>query len=242
MPASPGHNMPGRGRRQRSVAIDFRTDRGRELVAELAAQVDVCCENLGPGRAARFGVSYAELSAANPRLIYLSVSGFGVGGDSPYAAWPAYGIVVEAMTGMYEYARLPGQAPIANPLGGIGDTGFAMELSGEVPGRIAEALGNPAVTEQVANGSSIEEIGAWAIHPGGKSIVDAVERGLGLSSEKVAASRGVLQDYGNMSSATVLFVLERLMPVRPRSGMALAFGPGLAMEGLRFGWTEGDAG
>ena len=72
--------------------------------------------------------------------------------------------------------------------------------------------------------------------------VDAVERGLGLSSEKVAASRGVLQDYGNMSSATVLFVLERLMPDRPGTGIALAFGPGLAMEGLRFGWTEGDAG
>jgi predicted naringenin-chalcone synthase len=45
-----------------------------------------------------------------------------------------------------------------------------------------------------------------------------------------------------MSSATVLFVLERLMPDRPASGIALAFGPGLAMEGLRFGWTEGDGG
>jgi alpha-pyrone synthase len=45
-----------------------------------------------------------------------------------------------------------------------------------------------------------------------------------------------------MSSATVLFVLERLMAERPASGLALAFGPGLAMEGLRFAWTESDAG
>lgn len=124
----------------------------------------------------------------------------------------------------------------------IGDTGFAMELSGEVPARLAEALGDPAVVAAVTEGRPLEAIAAWAIHPGGKSIVDAVERGLGLPADKVAASRGVLQDYGNMSSATVLFVLERQMSERPASGIALAFGPGLAMEGLRFGWTEAHAG
>lgn len=124
----------------------------------------------------------------------------------------------------------------------IGDTGFAMELSGEVPGRLAEALADDDVARAVTNGEPGGAIEAWAIHPGGKSIVDAVERGLGLPPEKTAASRSVLRDYGNMSSATVLFVLERLMRERPANGIALAFGPGLAMEGLRFGWTEGDAG
>lgn len=124
----------------------------------------------------------------------------------------------------------------------IGDTGFAMELSGEVPGRLAEALADDDVARAVTNGEPGGAIEAWAIHPGGKSIVDAVERGLGLPPEKTAASRAVLRDYGNMSSATVLFVLERLMRERPANGIALAFGPGLAMEGLRFGWTEGDAG
>ena len=124
----------------------------------------------------------------------------------------------------------------------IGDTGFAMELSGEVPGRLAEALAQPEVADVVTAGRPVSAIEAWAVHPGGKSIVDAVERGLGLPPEKVAASRAVLHDYGNMSSATVLFVLDRLMEQRPATGIALAFGPGLAMEGLRFGWTEGDAG
>lgn len=122
----------------------------------------------------------------------------------------------------------------------VGDTGFAMELSGEVPGRLAAALGDETVARAVTNGHSVSEIEAWAVHPGGKSIVDAVERGLGLPPEKVAVSRGVLQDYGNMSSATVLFVLERLMRERPATGIALAFGPGLAMEGLRFGWADAD--
>ena len=124
----------------------------------------------------------------------------------------------------------------------IGDTGFAMELSGEVPARLAEALGDPEMARTITADEPVSSIAAWAIHPGGKSIVDAVERGLGLPPSKVAASRSVLQDYGNMSSATVLFVLERLMQDRPESGVALAFGPGLAMEGLRFGWIEADAG
>lgn len=123
----------------------------------------------------------------------------------------------------------------------IGDTGFAMELSGEVPGRLAEALSDGEVRDTITSSQPVSALEAWAIHPGGKSILDAVERGLALPSEKVAASRAVLQDFGNMSSATVLFVLERSMTDRPDSGVALAFGPGLAMEGLRFGWTEGDA-
>jgi predicted naringenin-chalcone synthase len=124
----------------------------------------------------------------------------------------------------------------------IGDTGFAMRLSGEVPGRLGEALGDEEVARAVTGGASVETIEAWAVHPGGKSIIDAVERGLGLASEKVAASRSVLRDFGNMSSASVLFVLDRLMPQRPETGIALAFGPGLAMEGLRFGWTPGESG
>jgi predicted naringenin-chalcone synthase len=121
----------------------------------------------------------------------------------------------------------------------IGDTGFAMELSGEVPARLAEALADDDVARVVTGGEAIE---AWAVHPGGRSILDAVERGLALPPEKLAASRAVLHEFGNMSSATVIFVLQRLMTECPQSGIALAFGPGLAMEGLRFGWTDDDAG
>jgi alpha-pyrone synthase len=124
----------------------------------------------------------------------------------------------------------------------IGDTGFAMKLSGEVPGRLAEALADEAVAGKVTGGAPAAHTEAWAVHPGGRSILDAVERGLGLAPETLAASRAVLQECGNMSSASVLFVLERLMAERPPSGLALAFGPGLAVEGLRFAWTEGDAG
>lgn len=111
---------------KRSIAIDIHCDEGRSLIGELAKKVDIVCENLGPGRAVRLGVDYGSLAAENPRLIYLSISGFGNLDPSPYAKWPAYAAVAEAMSGMYEYARLPHQAPIVNPLGGIGDSGTGL--------------------------------------------------------------------------------------------------------------------
>ena len=123
----------------------------------------------------------------------------------------------------------------------IGDTGFEMGLSGEVPGRLAHALADPALAGRILDGGA-DAIDAWAVHPGGKSILDAVERSLGLPQTALAESREVLRTCGNMSSATILFVLERIMPRKPASGVALAFGPGLAMEGFRFGWTDCDAG
>lgn len=120
----------------------------------------------------------------------------------------------------------------------IGDSGFVMQLSGEVPGRLGEALDDDATRELILGDSPPA---AWAVHPGGRSVLDAVERGLFLPPAALAQSRWVLDEFGNMSSATVIFVLERLARERPQSGIALAFGPGLAMEGLRFGWVGNDA-
>ena len=124
----------------------------------------------------------------------------------------------------------------------IGDQGFLMNLSGEVPGRLAHALADPETRERILDGSEPENLDAWTVHPGGKSILDAVERSLDLPSDALADSREVLRAFGNMSSATILFVLARMMARRPANGVVLAFGPGLAMEGFRFGWTGGDAG
>jgi alpha-pyrone synthase len=117
----------------------------------------------------------------------------------------------------------------------IGDQGFAMQLSGEVPGRIAEALRDEAVRARVLGGAAPGEIDAWAVHAGGRSVLDAVETSLGLDPDALAASRDVLARYGNMSSATLPFVLAELLaqPER-RRGVALAFGPGLAAEGFHF--------
>ncbi|HVM66210.1 MAG TPA: CoA transferase [Acidimicrobiales bacterium] len=111
---------------KRSIAIDLKDPRGRALVLDLARHVDVVAENLGPGRAQRLGLAYDDVRAANPGIVYLSISGFGAAGDSPYAAWPAYAAVAEAMSGIYEHARKAGHAPIVNPVGGLGDTGTGL--------------------------------------------------------------------------------------------------------------------
>jgi predicted naringenin-chalcone synthase len=118
----------------------------------------------------------------------------------------------------------------------IGDQGFAMHLSGEVPGRIGRALADPEVREAMLDGTPLAAIDSWAVHAGGRSILDAVEHGLELPLHALAASRQILHDCGNMSSATLMFVLAALLDdPATRRGIAMAFGPGLAAEGFGFG-------
>ena len=117
----------------------------------------------------------------------------------------------------------------------IGDTGFEMTLSGEVPGRIQHALADETVRATVYNGWGPEQISSWAVHAGGRSILDAAEKGLELPQGSLWASREVLARYGNMSSSTLMFILAELIG-RPDTGkgVAIAFGPGLAAEGFHF--------
>jgi predicted naringenin-chalcone synthase len=116
----------------------------------------------------------------------------------------------------------------------IGDDGFDMTLSGMVPIKLAHTL--PDWQAEMLDGRNAAEVDLWAVHPGGRSILDAVEHGLDLKQGALAESRAVLRDHGNMSSATVMFVLAAMMrraEARQR-GCALAFGPGLSAEAMRF--------
>jgi len=117
----------------------------------------------------------------------------------------------------------------------VGDTGFEMTLSGEVPGRIQHALEDEGTRKTLYNGWGPDQVTSWAVHAGGRSILDAVEKGLELPQGSLWASRDVLARYGNMSSATLMFVLAELA-ARPDTGkgVAIAFGPGLAAEGFHF--------
>lgn len=117
----------------------------------------------------------------------------------------------------------------------VGDTGFSMHLSGEVPARIGAALQQDSVRERLFGKRARSDVDCWALHPGGRSVLEAVERGLMLESEALAASRDVLARFGNMSSSTLMFVLAELLGQKDhRTGIALAFGPGLAAEGFHF--------
>ena len=116
----------------------------------------------------------------------------------------------------------------------IGDNGFDMNLSGRVPGAIRNLLRDRA--GEVLGDRSSSDIDHWAVHPGGRSILDAVEQGLALGQGSLAWSRDILRRFGNMSSASVMFVLEQIMRVAERGsrGCAMSFGPGLVSETMLF--------
>jgi predicted naringenin-chalcone synthase len=116
----------------------------------------------------------------------------------------------------------------------IRNSGFDMVLSGQVPLAIYGAL--HACSNEIFASAPAAAIDLWAIHPGGRTILDAVERALNLDPAALAASREVLRRFGNMSSAAVMFVLQELMraPARGASGCAMSFGPGLVAETMMF--------
>ncbi|MCB1087643.1 MAG: type III polyketide synthase, partial [Verrucomicrobiae bacterium] len=115
----------------------------------------------------------------------------------------------------------------------IGDQGFNLVLSSYVPDVIASNV-DQIVGDLLASGeTSVDAIDLWAVHPGGKAILDKVERSLRLQPEQIQASRETLRDFGNMSSATILFVLQRILAEagpEPQQVAAMAFGPGLTVE------------
>ncbi len=115
----------------------------------------------------------------------------------------------------------------------IGDQGFDMLLSGKVPIALSEGL--PAQMPRILGDISQNDITHWAIHPGGRSVLDAVSDALQLSPRAMEPSRRVLRDYGNMSSATIMFVLKDMLDAgHSGEGCAMAFGPGLTAETMRY--------
>jgi predicted naringenin-chalcone synthase len=117
----------------------------------------------------------------------------------------------------------------------LGDHGFEMFLSSRVPDLIGKHLRPWFESWLAESGLKIEDVGSWAVHPGGPRILSSVEESLGLPREATATSREVLAECGNMSSPTVLFILQRLRASGAKMPcVALGFGPGLAAEAALF--------
>ncbi|SFK39681.1 type III polyketide synthase [Geodermatophilus ruber] len=110
----------------------------------------------------------------------------------------------------------------------VTDLGFRMGLSPRVPDVLARHVGE--VVDELLTGAGLRtgDVAGWAVHPGGPRILDVVRDELGLAEQQLAASRHVLAEHGNCSSATVLLVLEELADV-DGPVVAMAFGPGLTL-------------
>ena len=118
----------------------------------------------------------------------------------------------------------------------IADHGFEMGLSPRVPALIAARLAPWLDDWLAAQGLDRAAIGSWALHPGGPRLLEAVRDCLDLPAKAIEPSTAVLQEYGNMSSATILFILDRLrLAGAPLPCVALAFGPGLCVEAALLG-------
>ncbi|KQM96891.1 type III polyketide synthase [Sphingomonas sp. Leaf25] len=174
-------------------------------------------------------LSTLHLQPATDLEPLLAMLQFGDGAAAALVSGEAQGYAIDTPFA----ATLPDSAALIR--WDITDAGFAMHLSGEVPGRIATALTDPAFAAAATGGRSLAAVDGWAVHAGGRSILDAVERSLSLPPDSLAVSRGVLAANGNMSSATLMFVLASMLAgPRVDNGIALAFGPGLAAEGFGF--------
>ena len=113
----------------------------------------------------------------------------------------------------------------------IGDRGFEMGLSPRVPEAVAGQLRPWLQRWLQPRGIQLADIASWALHPGGPRILQACAAALQLEPQQIAMSQAVLQEHGNMSSATILFILDRLRrEAAPGPCLALAFGPGLCAE------------
>jgi predicted naringenin-chalcone synthase len=115
----------------------------------------------------------------------------------------------------------------------VTDLGFRMGLSPRVPDVLSRHVGDVVDELLTGAGLRIEDVAGWAVHPGGPRILDVIAERVGLEEGDLEASNGVLRDYGNCSSATVMLVLQRVLAERPLADgehlVCMAFGPGLTL-------------
>jgi crotonobetainyl-CoA:carnitine CoA-transferase CaiB-like acyl-CoA transferase len=116
-------------RNKRAIAVDLQHAEGLKIVLELARRADVVIENFVPGVADKLGLGYGALSAANPAVVYASVSGYGQ--DGPYARWPGYNTIAMGMSGLMALTGQPGDPP-TRPGGSISDVAASYVAFGAI--------------------------------------------------------------------------------------------------------------
>lgn len=150
------------------------------------------------------------------------------------------GAIISGKSPLNSHFRIDGFASSINKKGAddmawsIGDNGFNMILSSYIPDLLKEGMDDFLLDIMNRFQITHNDIEQWAIHPGGKAILDKLEASTSVPKEKMGSSRTVLSNFGNMSSATILFVLKELLnqpsEKTEEKTLAMAFGPGLTLE------------
>lgn len=126
----------------------------------------------------------------------------------------------------------------------LGGNGFSIVLSRELPVVVKRCLGHAVHRLLEGNGVAAAQLGFYVIHPGGRNVLEAAEKALGLAQGELWASRNALEQFGNTSSASIFFVLEELLSKRPPNegelGLVAAMSPGFSLELLLCRWRESD--
>lgn len=118
----------------------------------------------------------------------------------------------------------------------LGDSGLRIRLKPSMPDVVASSVEIPARTLLARHGVPWADVAWWAVHPGGRRILDRVDEALGLPGQSMAAAREVMREYGNTAAPAVLGELRRLQAARPlaagQHGVVLACGPGATVRAL----------
>ena len=223
---------------QLTEALDLPRSVGRSLIGFMGCSAAVpalrlACDTVLADPRARVLVVNCELSTLHLQETsdletVLSFMLFADGASAALVSADPVGLAIED----FQSAMIPDSEKLITWR--IGDQGFDMHLSGKVPGRIAEALRGDGGADML-RGRAKDAYDLWAVHAGGRTVLDAVEISLSLPPEALRHSRAILHEYGNMSSATVMFVLARMLAERDGTrGLGMAFGPGMVAESFCF--------
>ena len=183
-------------RNKRSVALNLKTDAGRELLLRMAKDADILIENYRPGAMTRLGLGYDVLKDINPRLVYTSISGFGQTG--PWADRPGFDLMAQAMSGVMSVTGYPGGPPVKAgvPVADIGCALFA------VYGTLSAYIGAKATgLGQYIDASLFDSALAF-------SVWDVCDYwGTGKPPEPLGTSNKMTAPYQAMASADGYFVM-----------------------------------
>ncbi|REK71376.1 type III polyketide synthase [Paenibacillus paeoniae] len=206
----------------KAVCLSKKLVAGQPYARALVVCVELCTLHIQPSsdREALYGASF-----------------FGDGASACVVGTPDENQRDVFLLGEERSVLLPGSA--GEMIWEVGNHGFDLYLSPSIPRLIGEHV--PTEVDFLLDGVPKPDL--WAIHPGGRGIVDIMQDMFGLSDKQTSASRTILREYGNMSSATILFVLNEMKRLLRedgagfKEGIALAFGPGVTAEMIRIAYS-----